>query len=234
MPPQTANVPPDTPNRVRHSFDKIIERLNVRWKLKLPSLHGTQETALEQADADHSLAKRCTGRIRYLCFRDCQLDEVIREFEDRGERLCSEWVWKPSQEEGTLPKLPVTKNFISTRPNIPRKHRKDLLNHLFELLDQEFQLARDSEVYSRTSYNSSHVASTGPEKETETTPSVSASRNSVLRTTEEQSAERAVNNIAEASSRTRRSEEAMKRKSSESEKVRSCARITLFPILSPS
>ena len=234
MPPQTANVPADTPKRVRHSFEKIIERLNTRWNLKLPDLHGTQETALENTDAQHSLAKRCTGRIRYLCYRDCQLEEVINDFEEKGTRLCSEWVWKPSQEVGTIPKMPVTKSFISTRPALPRKHRQDLLNHLFELLDQEFQLARQSEVYSRTSCNSTHAAGAGPGKQTETTISVGARRHAILDITEEQTVKKTANNVAEASSRTRRSREAMKRKSSESEQVRGHIMINLSPILNQS
>ena len=219
MPPQTVNAPTDTPKRVRHSLDRIIGRLNTRWDLQLPSLHGTQETALEQADAVHSLARRCAGRIRYLCFRDCQLDRVIKDFEDDVPQICSEWVWKPSQEKGTLPQMPVTKSFISTIPDIPRKHRQDLLNRLFDLLDEEFKLAQESDVYRRTSFKSAHPADAGHEQETEATTSVSARRHSQPRVVEPQTSDAAKINAAERRSHIRRSQETMKRKSSKFEKV---------------
>lgn len=154
MPPDAVKVPPETPNRVRHSFDKIIVRLNTVWNLNLPSIHGSQENALQQADAEQSLAKKCAGRIRYLCWRDCQLDKVISDFEEDAARICSpQWVWKPSQEKGTLPKMPVTKSFISTRPPLVTKDRQKLLECLFVVLDEEYKLARESDVYRRTSFN---------------------------------------------------------------------------------
>lgn len=229
MPPQTPNVPTETPKHVRHSFDTILKRLNIRWGLNLPTLHGTQETALEQTDAEHPLAKRCTGRIRYLCFRDCQLDKVISDFEEDVPRICSEWVWKPSQERGTLPTLPVTKSYISNRPALPRKHRQTLLNRLFELLNEEFTLARDSEVYSRTSFNSTDAASTGTNKETGIATSITARRHADLNLAELTPAQANASSMVGIDVRTRRSGEAMKRKSSGSEKVRRLTMIVLSP-----
>ncbi len=221
MPPHNFQVPPDTPQRVRHSFDKVIGRLNTRWNLELPSIHGTQETALAQADAVHSLARRCAGQIRYLCFRDCRLDRVISDFEDDVPRICSEWVWKPSQEEGTLPNMPITQSFISTRPALPRKHRQTLLRRLLDLLDEEFKLARESDAYRRTSFTVINDAVGGPQEgESNGRTAVCASRATAPKFTRQQAAGTVVDNIEEGQSKTRRSREGMKRKSSGSEKVR--------------
>jgi hypothetical protein len=149
----------ETPKRVRHSFDKVLGRLNSKWDLDLPTTHGNQDTALKQMDATTNLAKRCSSSIRYLCYRDCQLERVVSDFEEDVPRLCSEWVWKPSQEKGTLPKLPLAKSFISSRPEITNKHRHSLLLRLHSLLREEVLLALASEDYQRTSLKQDSDAS---------------------------------------------------------------------------
>ena len=228
MPSHTANLP-DTPKRVRHSVDKIVGKLNTLWNLDLPSIHGTQETALKQADVEHSLAKRCAGRIRYLCFRDCQLDKVISDFEEDIPRICSEWVWKPSQEKGTLPQMPVTKSFIATRPSLPRKHRELLVQRLFDLLDEEFKLARDSEAYRRTSFSATlDTAGRFQEKEKQVRTSIGVPRATASTVRTRQDASIAIDDIEAGSSQTRRSRETMKRKSLVSEKVQWQTVIIIF------
>lgn len=213
--------PTDTPKRVRHSFDKIVGRLNARWNLELPSINGTQESALQQADAQHSLAKRCSGQIRYLCFRDCQLEKVIHDFEASVAPICSQWVWKPSQEEGTLPALPVTKSFISTRPALQRKHRQELLQRLWELLNEEFTLARDSEVYRRTSFTATcDTARSVQGNEGKDNTLTSTSRIAAPEVARRQLDGPAINENEDVRPQSRRSREATKRKSSGSEKVR--------------
>jgi hypothetical protein len=212
----------ETPRHVRHSFDKIVGSLNAKWDLGLPSIHGSQEAALKQADAEPSLERRCAGRIRYLCFRDCQLDKIISDFEDDIPRICSDWVWKPAQEEGTLVKLPVNKNFMSTRPALPREHRKSLLGRLFELLDEEYKLARDSDVYRRTSFNAEQDAECSVQSgknSTRTAPRIP--QNTIPNAAGRQAVETPLDSTKDEEPKTRRSREAMKRKSSESDKVRS-------------
>lgn len=221
MPPQNADAPGDTPRRVRHPFDKIIGKLNGRWNLELPSLHGTQQSALEQTDATHSLATRCAGRIRYLCFRCSDLDKVISEFEEDAHRICSGWVWKPSQEEGTLPPMSVTKSFISTRPALSLKHRHLLLECLFVLLDDEFKLAYDSDVYDRTtSIVTNHAAASAQRRERQSATSAIVPRPTTPpETTRRRVAETEFDDTKEARSRTRRSRDVTKRKTSGPEKV---------------
>jgi hypothetical protein len=222
MPSESTDVSTETPKRVRHSFDKIVGRLNTQWSLDIPSLHGSQENALDQADAIHSLAKRCGGMIRYLCFRDCRLDKVISDFEDDVRRIRSDWVWKPLQEEGTLPRMPITKSFISTRPPLPRKHRQPLLVRLFELLDEEFKLARQSEVYRRTSFTTSNVTAGGSlQNETNVTTSVTVAGTEASEAAARQSPQVPVAETRKAKSQSSSSREIMKRRSSGSEKVRS-------------
>lgn len=212
--------PTDTPKRVRHSFDKIVGRLNTRWNLELPIIHGSQESAIEQADAEHSLARRCSGQIRYLCFRDCQLEKVIDDFEASVAPICSQWVWKPSQEEGTLPSMPVTKGFMSTRPALPRKYRPELLKRLFELLNEEFTLARDSEAYTRTSFTTTRDAAGSAEgKEGQDNVSLSTSRTAAEEFIRRQVVGTAIDGAEDVRAQSTRSREATKRKSSGSEKV---------------
>lgn len=218
--------PPETPRRVRHSFDRIIGRLNAPpWGLELPNLHGTQEIALEHADAEDSLARKCAGRIRYLCYRDCKLGKVIDDFEEDAPRICSEWKYKPSQEEGTLPKMPVTKSFISTRPAIPRKHRQLLLERLFDLLDEEFKLARQSDVYIRTSLaapaTATQVSPVGVQGKLKVPSGVSSGlRTTDTRTTRRETDGVTVDEPKKEMLRSARMRESTKRKSLDSEKVR--------------
>jgi hypothetical protein len=225
MPSPTSNVQKETPKRVRHSFGNIIGRLNAQWSLDLPTLHGTQQNALDQADAADTLAKQCAGRIRFLCYRDCQLEKVISDFDEDGRRICSEWVWKPSQEAGTLPNMPVTKSFISTTPKIPRKHRRPLLQRLFDLLDEEFKLARESEVYRRTSFAeipAAAAAARGGESQDRTTSDIGA-QTTAANPTRRQAAETPLASVEErrlqGRLQDRRSLESVKRKSSGSQKV---------------
>jgi hypothetical protein len=220
MPSETTTIPPETPPQIRYSFDKIIGWLNTQWDLDIPSIHGTQEAALKQSDAEHSLAKQCAGRIRYLCFRECKLDKVLKDFEDDTPRICSDWVWKPSQEKGTLPQMPVTKSFIHTRPALPRKHRRPLLERLFVLLDEEFKLARDSEVYERTSFSAKHDGAGIQDRENRLGTAASGPSTTAASVTRRQATTKAFDDTHEAASQTTRSLEATKRKSSELEKVR--------------
>lgn len=235
MPSEAANITSETPKRVRYSFDKIILRLNTRWGLGLPSIHGSQETALEQADTEHSLAKRCAGRIRYLCYRDCELDKVISDFEEDGRRMCSEWVWKPLQEEGTLPKMPVTKSFISSRPAVPREHRQTLLERLFVHLDEEFKLALESDVYRRTSFHAAHdAAGDAIDKAGQIRTSVSTPRTVTPTMSKQEASGITYEGIREANTQTRRHREPTKRKSSGSEKVGEKSAPNRFPYVGMS
>lgn len=219
MPSHAVDVPRDTPEKVRHSFGDIVRRLNAQWGLELPSIHGTQETALKQADAEHSLAKRCAGQIRYLCFRDCNLDKVISDFEEDVPRICSEWVWKPSQEQGTLPQMPVTKSFISSRPALSRKHRQPLLDRLFVLLDEECKLARESDVYKRTSFTTTDDTAADAQRNHREIITSDSVLQAVAPKFKQQAVETTIIDTEKGRSQTRRSRDTVKRKSSGSEKV---------------
>lgn len=143
----------ETLTLARHSFERITGILNTKWRLDIPPLHGNHENAMQKMDDEYFLAQKCVQHISYLCNRGCDLDKVIMDFTDEVPRICSEWKWKPSQEDGTLPKMPITKSFVTTMPAVLRRHRGQLLAHLFDLLDEEFILIRQSPFYRRTSFN---------------------------------------------------------------------------------
>jgi len=145
---------PRTPQKVKDKAEAAIERLNLCWDLQLPHLYGDKARPRESSPAE---AKRCSSIIRYLSFRLNNLDGLIKQFEIEARSKYSEWVYKPSQERGTLPTLPVTKSLLERDVRAKFKlrdvsddERKMLLEVLRRILDEEYQLAEESKSYSRT------------------------------------------------------------------------------------
>jgi hypothetical protein len=144
---------PETPKAVRRNFDRVIDRLNSRWDLCLPRLHGH---VAEAAENEEGIPRRITSRIRFLCFRpQLNLEGLLDDFEDFAKRVKSNWIFKPRQETGTLPQLPNEKSFLFeeslAKPlRLTTSQRKVLLCYLDTLLDDEYQLSRDSAAYQRS------------------------------------------------------------------------------------
>ena len=144
---------PETPEDVRRNFDEVIDRLNSRWDLRLPRLHG--RTA-QQAENEEGLSRRITSRIRFFCFRpQLKLEGLLDDFEEKAKQVKSNWVFKPRQEVGTLPQLPNAKSrlfeYSLAEPlRLTSVQRKDLLGHLDKLLDDEYRLSLDSQDYQRS------------------------------------------------------------------------------------
>ena len=106
------------------------------------------------------MAMRCSARLRYLSFRLDSLTELLKDFDTRARHMYSKWTMKPAQEKGTLPILPVQKSFLHrdiTRRRVLGLHRltKDQQDRLLDLLDRtlkdDYDLARTSDSYQRTS-----------------------------------------------------------------------------------
>ena len=135
-----------SPQKIQHSFESIVKSLNDRWALKIPNIPGT---AINHDDDIQKLARDCFNCIRYLCFKDRNLGKVINDFEEFAHANGKQWVYKPSQEEGTLPRLSVTKSFRA--PERPQENRRMLLSHLCKLLEEEVRLTKASEHYTRQS-----------------------------------------------------------------------------------
>ena len=147
----------ETPKKVRCDVDNTINRLNNDWDLQLTHLHGRSAEAAENTSA---LAKRCSSRIRYLCWRLPNLDGILEDFYERAFQIKSSWVYKPRQERGTLPILPVIKSNLKrdvTRgrtlglAKLDAKQRQQLLAALDEALKDDYELSRQSDSFSRTS-----------------------------------------------------------------------------------
>jgi hypothetical protein len=148
---------PETPKKVGAVVDNAINKLNAHWDLQLPRLHGG---AAEAAESTSALAKRCAARLRYLSFRLETLDAILEDFDVRARQLYAKWVFKPQQENGTLPRFPVTKSNLDRDVKKGRVLGLNRLTHdrrqkLLELLDNaindDYELARASDAYQRKS-----------------------------------------------------------------------------------
>jgi hypothetical protein len=144
---------PETPRTVRRNFDHVIDRLNSRWDLQLPRLHGR---VAELAENEGAVPRRITSRIRFLCFRpQLNLEGLLDDFEEKAKQVKSNWVFKPWQEAGTLPQLPNEKSRLFeeslAKPLLLTSvQRKELLCYLDKLVDDEYRLSRDSPAYHRS------------------------------------------------------------------------------------
>ena len=147
---------PETPKEKGRVVDKILQRLNSDWDLQLPRLHGK---AAEAAESTNAVAKKCSARIRYLCFRHDDLESLIEEYDSTARQLYSQWRFKPRQEKGTLPILPVKKSGLAgdvvKKRNLglvrlSPSQRQDLLQLLDRTLEDDYLLARDSDSFSVT------------------------------------------------------------------------------------
>ena len=79
-----------TPHKTGQKIDEVIDRLNSRWNLQIPRLHGADaRKAGESAEA----ARKCSSRILALCWNSkINIDEVVNDFEERAARIQSEWI----------------------------------------------------------------------------------------------------------------------------------------------
>ena len=184
---------PETPKPIRRSFDRVIDRLNGRWDLQLPRLHGR---VADSAENEEELPRRITSRIRFLCFRPhLNLERLLDDFEKYSNRVRSDWVFKPNQEVGTLPNLPNDKSRLFeeslAKPlRLTSAQRKELLCYIDKLLADEYRLSHDSAAYQRSfggepgkgsetvstrrGRNSAEPATTGA-----STPAISAVRDTI-------------------------------------------------------
>ena len=146
---------PVTPQKVRQNCDEIVDALNATWNMQLPKLHGG---SADQAMSQKPIERRCAARIRFLCFKRIgNLQKMLLDFEDRAKHIFSNWVWKLSQEGGTLPSLPPAESslrrvVLSSSPKISDAQRIELLKELDKLLEDECKLYKSSEAYERTSH----------------------------------------------------------------------------------
>lgn len=175
--------PPETPEHVRDSYDEAVTTLNTRWNLKLPRYHFRDATAEQNEDP---IIRKCTSRIRWACYHSkVNLPSLLDDFEEYAKLLRSSWVFKPQQVAGTLPRLPKTKSQLFkdslATPFRPTEHqRKDLLDHLLQLLEDEYKLWRDSKLYERENGAKSEPRGRSPSKGVitgPTTPLASPARN---------------------------------------------------------
>lgn len=134
-------------------IDDIIDDLNARWDLSLPKLHGPNAGHTDS----ESTARKCSRRIQYLCYKTDNIHKVIKSFEEQARPIQSQWVFKPSQERGTLPVLPQTKSLVDRDFQLRRKNgivrlnneqRSQLQALLYKTLNEEYELATMSDSYS--------------------------------------------------------------------------------------
>lgn len=181
----------ETPRKTGEKITRVIDQLNSRWNLQLPRLHGIEARDAKNAD---DVQRKCSSRIRAACWlNNVNMNSVMEDFEDRATSIYTAWIcmWrifdfdahqklkfhltnatftstvKPSQQSGTLPRLPVTKlsskDFALSRSrDLTPEQRRQLCEALLNLIDDECKLAHESDAYSRTSAISNPTISANP------------------------------------------------------------------------
>ena len=82
----------ETPHRASEKIDQVIDRLNAKWNLQIPRLHGNDA---EKGGKGHELSRKCSSRIRVLCWKGTvDIDSIMDEFDDIAAQKHSEWVCK--------------------------------------------------------------------------------------------------------------------------------------------
>lgn len=143
---------PETPEHIRRTFNNAIDRLNGQWNLRLPRYHGR----IHDADEEDSLGRKCSNRIRYMCFRpETNLEGLMSDFEDYAKHKQNYWISRPEQASGTFPSLPNSMRLpfgdaLVRNTELSQEQRSELLCHLDQLLADECRLSIDSDVYKRT------------------------------------------------------------------------------------
>lgn len=81
---------PETPHKTSLLIDEIIRYLNITWDLQIPEIHGS--AAVEAGDSS-DLARKCSSRIRALCWKDTvDMNSVVEDFEDKIKHCYSGWI----------------------------------------------------------------------------------------------------------------------------------------------
>ncbi|RVX71301.1 hypothetical protein B0A52_04875 [Exophiala mesophila] len=147
---------PVTPPKIGQMVDNAIRRLNGKWDLRLPRLHGPDA---DPSREDESVSKKCSSLIRYLCYKTDSINGIMDQFDTEILQLFSDWKWKPLQTPGTLPALSITKSAINrdlTRQygsgmvKLSKNDRKRSLEYLHRMLLEEYNLTQLSDSYTRT------------------------------------------------------------------------------------
>jgi hypothetical protein len=149
-----------TPHKTSVKIEQVVDQLNAQWDLRLTRLHGAEA----ESTAHKSIGAKCFRRIRYLCWKTSFIDRALDDFQEKAKQIHSQWVFKPSQEKGTLPVLPVQKSLVardtqSRRPfgtlTYSDSQRSQLLKCLYQILKEQSEqsdLSEMSESYSTTSF----------------------------------------------------------------------------------
>lgn len=85
-----------TPHKTSQKIDEVIFKLNGRWNLQLPRLHGLEAT---KAGDSTELAQKCSSRIRALCWNgNVNIDGILEDFNERASQRHSSWICKCSDK----------------------------------------------------------------------------------------------------------------------------------------
>ena len=137
---------------------EAVRILNSQWSLQLPERISTNVKSIpgqKSSSVAPDPGEQCVRDLMSLASLTSSLDKILLEFEDGAKSLFSEWVWKPSQEKGSMASWPRQKDSrllqdIRSSPfQLTEEHRRDLLNRLAEIIADEIKLHEASASYSR-------------------------------------------------------------------------------------
>jgi hypothetical protein len=162
--------PDITPTRYRRPLDNILLDLNARWNLDLRQLHGEAAARLESTP---SLVKRCSARLRYLFYRDVNLDALLADFNTRASTIFSGWIHKPRAESDVLASRSKSDSILHRKvikgklPLLDDNPRHSLLLCLDALLEPPFEQARASDSFRHPSLSHNFDSSRLPTSSTD-------------------------------------------------------------------
>ncbi|KAI9788594.1 MAG: hypothetical protein M1835_002180 [Candelina submexicana] len=131
---------PRTPKKAPDGLNEFIQALSETWALQLPlrqdTLSPSSRARLEKNT--NAEASRCVAGIKYLYYKD--KDALRKIEEDLGEYARSmvvDWKYKPQQEPGTLPQLPIpaVRNYYLAKLEKSSQAPNDLRERLLKLLE---------------------------------------------------------------------------------------------------
>ncbi len=139
--------PPRTPKKAHDELNDIIRSLSESWALQLPLRQdaSSPSSTARVERKKNAEAARCVGHIKFLFFKDkAALQKVV---EDLGEyaRVATNWKYKPHQEPGTLPQLPLPANrgqFLA-KLEISDQAAANLRTQLLRLLEDAVYLVNE-------------------------------------------------------------------------------------------
>ncbi|KAI9725023.1 MAG: hypothetical protein M1812_000299 [Candelaria pacifica] len=140
--------PPSTPKKTSDELNEYIRSLSESWALQLPlrqDIWSPSSRSRNERNTNNE-AFRCVAHIRYLFYkRPTALQGVRISLSEYARGHVTDWKFKPRQEPGTLPQLPLpaVKDQFLARSDISDQLAAKLRHYLLKLLEDEVYMVKE-------------------------------------------------------------------------------------------